>query len=71
MNLSVARDAAARLDVAFLVVDVAQSLDGRWIVIECNDGQESGFAGASPLGLWQEVIRIEMTGETGLEDRPS
>ena len=54
-GLSVAREVASRLDVAFLVVDIAQALDGRWIVIECNDGQESGYAGVSPLGLWQNI----------------
>ncbi|MEZ6187450.1 MAG: ATP-grasp domain-containing protein [Planctomycetota bacterium] len=57
--LAVAREAARRVDVAFLVVDVAQRVDGRWIVIECNDGQESGYAGVSPLALWQEVVRLE------------
>jgi hypothetical protein len=29
------------------------------IVIECNDGQESGYAGVSPFVLWKEVVRIE------------
>ena len=58
-GLSIAREVASRLDVAFLVVDIAQALDGRWLVIECNDGQESGYAGVSPVGLWQEFIRIE------------
>jgi hypothetical protein len=67
-GLSVARQAAARLNVAFLVVDIAQSLDGRWIVIECNDGQESGYAGVSPLGLWQTIISVEKRKRTGLGD---
>lgn len=58
-GLAVAREAAARLDIAFLVVDIAQALDGRWIVIECNDGQESGYAGVSPLGLWQATLEVE------------
>ena len=57
--LEVAREAARRINVAFLVVDVAQRTDGEWIVIECNDGQESGYAGVSPFALWQEVVRIE------------
>jgi hypothetical protein len=57
--LSVAGEAARRMDLPFLVVDVAQTADGRWLVIECNDGQESGYAGISPLGLWQSVIDIE------------
>jgi hypothetical protein len=57
--LPVAREAAQRVGVPFLVVDIAQQLDGRWIVIECNDGQESGYAGISPFALWQEVVRVE------------
>jgi len=50
-------------DVLVLVVDVAQSIDGRWIVIECNDGQESGYAGVSPIGLWQNIIALEKARE--------
>lgn len=55
----VALDAAGRVDVPFLVVDVAQAKDGHWLVIECNDGQESGYAGASPFGLWQHILGTE------------
>lgn len=57
--LTLAREAARRVDVPFLVVDVAQQIDGTWIVIECNDGQESGYAGVSPFALWQTVVRLE------------
>lgn len=57
--LDVAREAARRLDVAFLVVDIAQRTDGAWIVIECNDAQESGYAGVPPFALWREVVRLE------------
>jgi len=49
-------EAAARVDVPFLVVDVARRLDGRWIVIECNDGQEAGHAGIVPLALWSAIV---------------
>ena len=70
-GFAVAREAALRLDVAFVVVDIAQALDGRWIVIECNDGQESGYAGVSPLGLWQAIISFEKTRGTSLGDRRS
>lgn len=56
--LSIAREAARRVDVPFLVVDIAQRVDGTWVVIECNDGQESGYAGVSPFALWQEVVRL-------------
>jgi hypothetical protein len=42
--------------VPFLVIDIAQRQDGRWVLIECNDGQESGYAGVSPFSLWQHVV---------------
>jgi hypothetical protein len=57
--LKVARKAAERLDVVFLVVDVAQTANGEWIVIECNDAQESGYAAVAPIALWQSIIDIE------------
>lgn len=55
-GLAVAGQAAQRLGVPFLVVDVAKTADGRWIVIECNDAQESGYAGVVPQTLWQQVL---------------
>ena len=57
--LALAHEAARRLAVPFLVVDVAQTTSGDWIVIECNDGQESGYAGIAPVALWQNVVEIE------------
>ncbi|MEZ5427783.1 MAG: ATP-grasp domain-containing protein [Pyrinomonadaceae bacterium] len=57
--LKVARKAAERLDVVFLVIDVAQTKDSEWIVIECNDAQESGYAAVSPIALWQNIVEIE------------
>jgi hypothetical protein len=54
--LSLARKAARRLDVPFLVVDVAQTAEGQWIVVECNDGQESGFAGVPAVAMWSTVL---------------
>jgi hypothetical protein len=55
--IAIARSAAVRVDCPFLVVDMAQTIDGQWIVIECNDAQESGYAGVSPFALWNEIIR--------------
>jgi hypothetical protein len=52
-------EAASRLNVIFLVVDVALSRTGRWIVIECNDGQDSGYAGNNPLILWRRILDCE------------
>jgi hypothetical protein len=59
LAVATAREAARRVDVPFLVVDVAQQIDGTWIVVECNDGQESGYAGASPFAMWQAVAGFE------------
>lgn len=57
--LSVAQLAVAALQCAFLVVDLAQKLNGEWIVIECNDGMESGYAGVSPFMLWQNIVSAQ------------
>ncbi|MCP3062090.1 ATP-grasp domain-containing protein [Myxococcus sp. K38C18041901] len=53
------REVARRLALPFLVVDVAQEVSGRWVVIECNDGQESGYAGVSPFALWRNILELE------------
>jgi hypothetical protein len=55
-GLAVAREAASRLQVPFLVVDFAKTSEGRWIVIECNDAQESGYVGVPPLELWRQLL---------------
>lgn len=57
-GLAVAAEAAKRVDVPFLVVDIAQTNSGQWIVIECNDAQESGYAGVSPFALWQTIVEF-------------
>ncbi len=49
---------AQRLDVPFLVIDFARTATGKWIVIECNDGQDSGYAGVNPRGLWRTIIEL-------------
>lgn len=57
--LQVAQKAVERLNLPFIVIDLAQTKTGDWIVIECNDGQESGYAAVSPIALWQNIIEIE------------
>jgi hypothetical protein len=42
--------------MSILTIDVAQTIAGEWIVIECNDSQESGYAVISPFALWQNLI---------------
>lgn len=59
--LAIAKEVARKVNLPFLVVDVAQTATGKWIVIECNDGQESGYAGISPISLWQKIIEIEQS----------
>ena len=55
-GLMLAETVARRVAVPFLVVDIAMTADGRWIVIECNDAQESGHAGIPPLRLWRNIL---------------
>ncbi len=57
--LAIAQTAAVRLDLPFVAIDVAQTSEGTWIVIECNDAQESGYGAVSPFELWQNIIRVE------------
>jgi ATP-grasp domain, R2K clade family 3 len=57
--LAIARAAALRLDLPFVVIDIAQTTTGEWIAIECNDAQESGYGAISPFSLWQNLIDLE------------
>lgn len=52
-------EAARRVDVPFLVLDLAQTVDGEWVVIECNDGQDSGYMGVDRVQLWRRIVEIE------------
>ncbi|GAB4158721.1 MAG: hypothetical protein Tsb009_35950 [Planctomycetaceae bacterium] len=55
--IELAASAAAKIDCPFLVIDMALKDDGQWIVIECNDGQESGYAGVSPFAIWNNIVQ--------------
>ncbi len=57
--LAVGAEAARRVGAPFLVVDLAQTADGAWIVIECNDGQDAGYCGVDRVALWQRVVAID------------
>jgi len=46
------------MNVAFLTIDLAQTIDGDWIVIECNDGQDSGYMGCKPMLLWRNLLNL-------------
>ena len=51
-------EVARRLRVPFLVIDFAETAEGEWVVIECNDGQDSGYAGVDARAMWRRVIGI-------------
>jgi hypothetical protein len=57
--LALASEVGRRVPVPFLVVDVARTQAGRWVVIECNDAQESGYAGVAAVSMWQAIQDIE------------
>lgn len=48
--------AANQVDAPFVAIDVAMTAEGDWIIIEVNDGQESGFAGVNPIVLWKNIV---------------
>ena len=55
-GIQLARAAAVRVNVPFLVIDIAKSAAGEWLIIECNDAQESGYVGVTPQIMWQNVL---------------
>lgn len=57
--LKLASEVCTRIDVPFLVIDLALTNDGKWIVIECNDAQESGYVGVEPIAMWKNIIELE------------
>lgn len=61
VGVAVAGVAAARLNIPFLVVDIARTTDGSWMIIECNDGQESGYAGVFAPTLWRNILEQQAT----------
>lgn len=57
--LAIAKIAAGRLNLPFVAIDIAQTGNREWIAIECNDGQESGYAAVSPFALWRNLLDAE------------
>jgi|CXWL01.1.fsa_nt_gi hypothetical protein len=51
----------------FFVVDVAETADGRWIVIEVNDGQMSGLSDVNPLDLYMNLATVASVQPLGAE----
>ncbi len=52
---ALAMQAARRLQVPYLAVDIGQVEDGKWIVIEVGDAQFAGLSCNSPLTLWNRL----------------
>lgn len=50
--LGLAQEAAGRLNMPYLAVDIGQIESGKWIVIETGDGQSSGVSQTPLLSLW-------------------
>lgn len=53
--LSIAAEAARRVGVPFIAVDVGQLESGEWIVIEVGDAQFSGLSHVPVLELWSKL----------------
>lgn len=66
-GVRVAMEAAERVaeHAQFFVIDVAETADGRWIVIEVNDGQMSGLSECAPLDLYKNLA-IRANDDLGL-----
>jgi len=45
-------------NIKFYVVDVAQTAEGEWIVIELNDGQMSGLSENNPDELYKNLYEV-------------
>ena len=59
---SLAQEAARRLAVPYVAIDVGQLEDGNWIVIETGDAQFSGVSQIPLLQLWSNIARIPKPG---------
>lgn len=53
----------------FYVIDVAQTAEGEWIVVELNDGCQSGLSENSPDTLFRN-LKEAIAGHLGLPDGP-
>lgn len=57
--LAPAGEAARRVQVPFLCVDVGQMENGEWIVIEVGDAQFAGASQIPLIPLWKAILSIE------------
>jgi hypothetical protein len=56
--LLLAKEAAKRLKIPFIAVDVGQLIDGIWTIIEVNDGQFAGTGQMDLLPFWDKLIKV-------------
>lgn len=63
--LGLAREAARRVGVPFVVVDVGQVESGEWTVIEVGDAQFAGASQTPLVPLWIATRRVEETWRPG------
>ena len=58
--ISLAKEIASivKNKINFFVIDVAETKDGDWILIELNDGQMSGLSDNDPHVLYSSIGRI-------------
>lgn len=54
------QEVVERIDnrATFYALDVAKTEDGRWIVIELNDGQQSGLSDNDPMELYRNLREV-------------
>lgn len=57
--LTLASEAARRVGTPYVAIDVGQTEDGEWTVIETGDAQFSGVSQTPLLSLWSRLARIE------------
>lgn len=57
--IEVAAQVCKQLEIPFVVIDLALTNQNDWIVIECNDGQESGYAGVDRAQMWRNILTLE------------
>lgn len=58
--LNLAAEAARRLNVPFIAIDVGQLTNEEWIVIEVNGAQFAGASQIPLLSLWSAIRDIEL-----------
>jgi hypothetical protein len=56
--LDLSKEAARRIGTPFIAVDIGQTEDGEWIVIETGDAQFSGVSQTPLLPLWHAISQL-------------